>query len=157
MFDFSKFDKEFVAAHAIADKCHELLRQFPDISMNDRRNEGPNPYYDRTSCGLRLEFYYGMPNKVHTPWGYYKYGGSGCGKFDDFTKELFKFIQVKMLQPGKQERIGYIGPIYTVISFDGIELPEPSALRGFEEGFYAAAKHDWAARLLARKIVSKVE
>jgi hypothetical protein len=147
MIDFSGFDKEFIAAHAIANKCHELLRTFPNVSMDDRRNEGPNPYYDRTSCGLRLEFYYGLPNKVHTPWGYYGYGGGGYGEFAALTKELFKFVQVKMFQPGKQEAIGYIGPIYTVVSVDGIELPEPSMLSGWEAGFYESAKSDWDRRL----------
>jgi hypothetical protein len=96
-----------------------------------------------------VEFYYGMPNKIHTPWGYYMYGGSGGGDFDQVTKELLQFVNAKLLKAGEQVSMGYVGPFYIVQSVDGIDLPEPSTLSGFEEGFYDAAKDDWARRMSA--------
>ena len=41
--------------------------------------KGPNPHYSQTKRGLALEVSYGVPSKIHTPFGYWTILGSGQG------------------------------------------------------------------------------
>ena len=41
-----------------------------------RRNDDVNPCYNQTESGLFLEYYYGHPHKLWTPWGSYSFTGS---------------------------------------------------------------------------------
>lgn len=154
MFDFSKFDKEFAVAIRIGDVFHEIARNIPNLFVQDRRKDGPNPYHDRTSQGLVLEFYYGTPGKVWTPWGYYEYCGSSGGssqEFDRLTSEFFVQVKTRLHKPAHSNSNGVYGPYHVVLGVDGIELPEPEKLSGFEDGFYTASKTDWEMRLRAMK------
>jgi len=150
MFNFDGFDKEFAAAIKIGDIFHEIARTIPHLYAEDRRREGPNPYHERTAQGLMLEFYYGTPNKVWTPWGYYGYCGTSGGSHEEFEllkARLFERVKTRLFKEEEWTSNGVYGPYHVVLSVDDIELPEPSKLSGFEKGFYDASKADWAKRI----------
>lgn len=70
----------------------------------------------------------------------------GGGSFNRVIEELFKFAKTELFQPIRHSIMGPVGPVYTVLSVDGVALPQPTILSGFDEGFYEAASRDWEQR-----------
>lgn len=96
------------------------------IWMQDRRNQGVNPYYNQTHRGFLLEAYYGQLSKLWTPWGQYGFGGgSGSGNWKEVTPVILDRLGAVEKVPVRNTEQGIIGPIYTVHKIDEIVLPDP--------------------------------
>lgn len=87
------------------------------------RVDGANPFYNQTLNGLYLEYYYGTPSKVWTPWGEWHFAVTQLYeiKLDDFMSQL----SVREHIPEHNTVQGTIGPVYAILAIDGVELPEP--------------------------------
>lgn len=87
------------------------------------RAGGANPYYNQTLSGLYLEFYYGGPSKVWTPWGEWHFAAAQSYQTDlnGFMSRLT--LRDHIAQHNTEQ--GTIGPIYAILAIDGVELPEP--------------------------------
>ncbi|OCB44003.1 hypothetical protein A5721_22345 [Mycobacterium vulneris] len=143
-------------AHLIR-RCRDIAAIFdellPDtaIDANAHRRGGVNPYYNRTTSGLYLEFYYGYPSKIWTPGGYWTMTGSTVTPPDTDPIELVRPFMQRLsaieYQPLHQDRWGCYGPVYSILAIDGwsVEYPGPVAhWTRFEDIDYAADKADWA-------------
>lgn len=149
-----QFDAEFSAAIKIGDIFHEIAKKH-NLWAQDLRHESVNPFYNRIEQGLFLEFYYGVPNKLWTPWGQYRFCGSAAGNpidLDRLTGDLFERVGRVPFLHRKTSSMGEFGPVDEIVSLDGLALPKArvsNQVHGFEVGFYEASKADWAARVAA--------
>ena len=135
----------YEAVRRIADIVHATISaHHPNLSMDDWRGEEPNPYYDQTYQGLFLEFYYGMPNSLWTPWGKWSFGGSGSGHFDKVAGEILEKFGATLYKPLKTTKMGEFGPIYALHKVDGTAHPEPSAREHSDYISWEEAKAIWA-------------
>lgn len=94
------------------------------------RRGGVNGFYQRTTSGLYLEFSYGTPNKIWTPWGYWLFVGStGYNSTDEQLRaQLASFmarLSVELHSPLQSGKFGEYGPVYKVLAVDGAQLPPP--------------------------------
>lgn len=119
-----------------------------------RQAEGFNAVYDRTTSGLYLQFSYGTPSKLWTPWGHWHFGrsvGARTGIEQGRIASVFmSHLDAELLVPLQQNRFGAFGPVYKLHGVDGDKLPAPGDIRPpatTEES--TAARAEWAA-LLAR-------
>lgn len=81
--------------------------------LEDRRNESVNPFYDQTENGLVLELYYGLPSKIHTPWGGWSFTGSGSSPrdwFEDLVQTITEQTQATVHCPS----MGRHGPWFAL-------------------------------------------
>ena len=138
----------FLAARKIADLSYEFAS--PSVKGNpwldDRRDEGVNPFYHQTETGLFLEMYYGIPGKIWTPWGYWGCWGSGTGwdkkKTEAFLKRLGATIyQEKRYVEGACG--GEVGPVYAVHCVDEMQLPDPVMRNTKKYLSYEQANKEW--------------
>lgn len=138
----------FRLAHKIADIVFEYCVDYyadgvknaiPDSEwklpwMQDWRKQVVNPYYNQTN-GFFLELYYGMPNTLWTPWGKWKFGGSGSGSWSE-KDELGKSLLDKVLErtgavlhiEEQNTSMGVYGPVYALHCVDDMMLPTPEEL-----------------------------
>lgn len=124
------------------------LAQVYDEYVNDPydtsasyRAGGVNALNNQTLNGLYLEFYYGLPSKIWTPWGYWHFAAAQAGQTD--LKGFMSRLTVREHVP-EQIEWGHYGPIYAVLAVDGEELPEPILpvdKRQFLD--YDTAKAEW--------------
>lgn len=113
------------------------------------REGGPNPYYNRTSSGLYLEFYYGHPARLWTPWGEWHISGT-VSNVSGMTEEernagFMARLTAEAHQPLTRTVMGEVGPIYKLLAVDGVLLPEPGKIEEFHrlpsDGFTKAKEH----------------
>lgn len=106
------------------------------------RDGGVNAVYNQTFNGLYLEFYYGHPSKVWTPWGTWHFAAA-----QSYQTDLEGFMARLTLREHIAEHnteMGTIGPVYAILAIDGVELPEPLALRSREERLsYEYSNAEW--------------
>ena len=136
----------YVAVRRVADIVFEYAS--PDVGtkgiwLEDRRNESVNPYFDQTESGLFLEFYYGHPSKVWTPWGYYGFSGSGSGRWDEETPKILERLGAILFSPEQDTKAGVIGPVYALLRVDGVQLPEPKLRKPQNYLEYEVAMRAW--------------
>jgi hypothetical protein len=148
----------FKAARAFADRVYALLaeeggstdsRAARSCWLEERRGESVNPFYSQTASGLCLEMYYGLPNKVWTPWGAWGFGGSGSGDFASITKRLLAECDAEMVQERTTNFMGVYGPVYCLKRVGDIALPAAVARPRTDFISYEDAKAQWEA-LVAR-------
>lgn len=98
----------------------------PSRNSDRYRADGVNPFYNQVQTGLYLEFYYGTPSKVWTPWGYWHFGAAQPAEtnIDMFMSRL----TVREHAEVRHTNQGVIGPVYALLAIDGVALPEPSLL-----------------------------
>lgn len=121
-----------------------------DASNSEKyRAQGLNAFYDRTTSGLYLEFYYGYPARLWTPWGYWRFGqifGARTGIEEGRMATAFMaHLDAELLIPLQQNRFGAFGPVYKLHGIDGDKLPPPGEIRPpapTEE--HKAAEAEWA-------------
>lgn len=138
--------ERYLQVRRIGDIVHYYIDQDRenDIHMGDRREEEPNPYYNQTHRGFYLEFYYGMPSKLWTPWGEKAIGGSGGGgSFEQASAKILEALGAKLVVPGIQYDYGYKGPIYSLHTLDGVDLPEPVQRPRSQFREYKDVKQAW--------------
>lgn len=98
--------------------------------------EGPNRFYGKTTTGYVLEYYYGSPNKVHTPEGEYHYfRGNSCVPPQALLEKIdARLIEELGLVLGREQRYttgpcgGEVGPYYKVVGTANFVVPEVSSL-----------------------------
>lgn len=124
--------------------------QFPDTALesNGYRDGGVNPFYNRTTSGLYLEFYYGAPNKIWTPWGEWHFVGSTGLTFGDEKQQRISSFMARLTSqlhiPLQQSEFGDFGPVYTLHAVDGVQLPPPGeVIPRVPNDEYRAAKEEW--------------
>lgn len=137
-------DEQFLydQARLIADFITKTVAD-AGLKMEDWRKESVNPYYNQTEDGLFLEFYYGMPNTLWTPWGTFKVGGSGMGHFDQVHKPILEALGATLHTPKKVTKQGEFGPVYAIHKFEDIRLPEPKERDRNHYMNYEQAKAAW--------------
>lgn len=139
----------FRQMRAIADMIFEYAETDPGLRtarpwLEDRRQEGVNPYYRQTESGLFLELYYGQPGSIWSPWGKWGMAGSGSGDWTSLP-EILRRLGASERIPLKVNDQGEFGPTYSLHEFDGVALPEPKLLL-FSDDFadYDTVKKAWA-------------
>lgn len=95
----------------------------PYNSSQAYRAGGANPFYSQTLNGLYLEFYYGSPSKVWTPWGYWHFAAAQSYQTD--LEGFMSRLTVREHIAEQNLEWGVYGPVYAILAIDGEELPEP--------------------------------
>ncbi len=113
------------------------------IWVEDRRKEGSNPYYNQTADGLFLEFYYGHPSKLWTPWGEWEFTGSGSGNWEPFLPEILERLGAELHEPERHSKMGVFGPVYALRKVDDTVLPDPIALDNKAYDSYEDVNKAW--------------
>lgn len=90
------------------------------ISIQDLNN----PYYRQTHRGFFLEYYYGSPAYLHTPWGELRLGRE-AGRFTGDLDEFLGRLGATLYKPEVNNNQGTFGPVYAVHKIDDVELPDP--------------------------------
>lgn len=124
----------FLAARQIADMIFTLSKEYKatgkcDIDLfEDRRNESSNPFYNQTMQGLFLEFSYGLPSSIYTPWGKWRFRGSAClcGDTTAFNEDVIERLGATQFQAHENNSMGSFGPVYEIHRIEDYELPPPS-------------------------------
>ncbi len=111
-------------------------------TMEDRRNQEVNPYYNQTD-GLFLELYYGMPSRLWTPWGRWSFGGSGFSSWKKIIPEIIKRFEMTIHQAEIQSNMGVFGPVYALHKVDDTPLPDPIELDRVCYASYEEMKKAW--------------
>lgn len=110
-------------------------------------DDGVNPFYSQTESGLFVEYYYGHPSKVWTPWGYFGFTGSvaysGTAPWDDILDSFTRRLGATLYLPEVNKRSGTYGPVYAVHTVDQINLPEPKVRERQNFLEYEVAKKAW--------------
>lgn len=99
----------------------------PSSGADEYRFGGANPYHDRTDSGLCLEIYYGLPSKLWTPWGGWKFSGTTSCRFGDMAAMLDGFLSrltVRTQIEFRQGKGGDYGPVYTVLAVEDDPVEE---------------------------------
>ena len=105
-----------------------------DLCVYDgRKAYGINPYYGQSESGLFLNYYYGVPNEIWTPWG--KFHFAGCTSYRSGTPEkilapILEMFGSKLHEPVVRTHMGEYGPVYGLYRVDGEDLPEPVLRNG---------------------------
>ena len=136
----------YSAAHEIADIVFEYISPdyLHEIWMEDRRGEGANPYYNQSSAGLFLGFYYGMPSRLWTPWGEWGFGGGGSGgNHGSLIPLILERLGATEFAPLQHMPYGEVGPVYALTKVDDIELPKPKVREHQNFLEYEVAKKAW--------------
>lgn len=93
----------------------------------DARAERINPFLNQTDTGLFLEFYYGNPSRLHTPWGEFRISGGGQSSGRQkavANRAILDHLKTGVVMPGFQTTMGYVGPYLSIESVDGHALPD---------------------------------
>ncbi len=105
-----------------------------------------NPFYCQTDQGLFLEYYYGLPSKVWTPWGEWDFVGSTSHTAGDEKKFLPKFLErvgAVLVVAEYNDRQGTHGPIYAIRHVDNTNLPKPQNRERQNYLEYEVSKKAW--------------
>lgn len=113
------------------------------------RAGGVNPYYNRTTSGLYLEFYYGYPSKIWTPGGYWTMTGStmtpaGVSR-EELVAQFMRHLETTLYMPESHSKWGTFGPVYKLLAIDGQPIEPPGDIIRFSKDGYEQMKTEWAA------------
>ena len=139
----------YTAMRKIADLAFEIWGEDPEhASLNDRRGEKVNPFYDQTTGGLFIEQYYSSPGSIWTPWGKWGCFGGGSHSGNAAKKLMEKFLRhigkVELAIPVQNPNMGTIGPIYAVLQVGDVVLPKPEKRERLSYLGYKDANRLWA-------------
>lgn len=135
-------------------QCRQLAAIFdeelPDTALDaaGHRVGGVNPYYNRTTSGLYLEFYYTYPSKIWTPGGYWAMTGStvtpGGVDADELVGRFMRHIDTRLHEPVHHSNWGTYGPVYAILAIDGEPIDPPGEVIRFSKDGYQQMKTEWA-------------
>lgn len=124
-------------------EVYDACADDPNNVSEEYRAGGANSFYDQTRTGLYLEFYYGGPSKVWTPWGSWHFGAAQRYQFD--LDKFMARLTVREHIAQHNTNMGTIGPVYALLAIDGEALPEPSLLEDRRQHMsHAESKAEWA-------------
>ncbi|MFI8977090.1 hypothetical protein ACIGO9_29705 [Nocardia asteroides] len=116
-------------------QCNHIARvydeEYPRFPGADRyRSGGVNPRYNQTTSGLYLEFYYGYPQQLWTPWGTWTFSGLSGSRAGETPEQLNAgfLARVALALHTPQyvvEHFGAFGPIFAVTAVDDDPVEEP--------------------------------
>jgi hypothetical protein len=132
---------KFIHSHVtieVGDKSGKPWSNYPGHFTS-----GPNPYYNQTKKGLVLEGYYGMPSKIHTPYGHWSILGSGSGDWDKVFEAIKEPLGLVLLKEGKQNSGGYVGPFWAITKWEDKEIEMPEYKKDDEYITYEKVKEVW--------------
>lgn len=118
----------------IADFIHDIIEDDKyDVSIEwkDYYTQGTDPFACQTQSGFFLEEYNGMPCYLYTPIGRWKLMDRTTAKGKDWNKIknlVHKKLKLELFTPRVRVSkfwIGYIGPVWRIISNEGVILPTP--------------------------------
>lgn len=139
--------KLFCAARRIADIVFELIASDSeldeDLFLDDTRSEGLFNSSNQTEEGLYLELYYGLPSRLRTPWGTWKFGGSGGGGMRKILETLLSRFEAAIYLPKTSDSNGDYGQVYALHKVDGEPLPEPKARERSAYMTHEEADREW--------------
>ena len=134
--------KLYCAARRVANLiCDAASRH--KLWFADQRSQGSNPFYNQTANGLFLEFYYGGPSSLWTPWGKYSFRGSSSGNWDKMWEELSGLLGAALYKPEQNTEMGCFGPVFALHKLEGGVLPEPIELAKTHFDPYEKVKNAW--------------
>lgn len=136
-------DLRDAAFYALTRKAADIIFSSGGPPMEDRRKDGANPYYCQTADGLYLELYYGMPASLWTPWGEWRFSGSGCGSWENILPSLLERFGATLHQPLRTSTMGEFGPVYALHKIDDMPLPDPIELNKAAYASYKDSKAAW--------------
>jgi hypothetical protein len=137
-------------------QCKQVAAIFDELLPNTaleplaHRIGGVNPYYNRTTSGLYLEFYYGYPSKIWTPGGQWAMTGSTCTRGDlgetaeGLVAPFMARLNTRLHEPQHQSRWGCHGPVYAILEIDGEPVEPPGDVIRFSTDGYSEMKTEWA-------------
>lgn len=132
----------FNAAQRVGDMVFEYVDQDPRTRLEDWRDHDVNPYFYQTDGGLLLKIYYSLPNSVCTPWGEYKFGGSGSFP-ENHLRDLLARLEATEAIPKETSSMGQFGPFYAIHRVGDIQLSEPRLREERDFVDYKKAKSAW--------------
>lgn len=140
--DLYDFDL-YMAARKVTDLVFEHARESlrKGEFLKDRRSEGANPFYNQTANGFFLEFYYGKPGSLWTPWGKWSFTGSSSGGVG--IGSLLQDLEATLYEPERTSNLGTFGPVYAIHKIDKIVLPDPVELDPSAYSSYEESKTAW--------------
>lgn len=116
---------------------------------------GPNPFYNQTKQGLFLEEYYGMPSKIHTPYGNWSILGCGSGDWEKVIEAIKEPLGLVLIQARKQTTLGEVGPYWAITKWKELKIDMPVLRERLEYIPYDKVKEVWKAFADGREGVSK--
>jgi hypothetical protein len=142
------------ATQRLIAQCKQIAAIFDEtmpntaIDANAHRVGGINPYYNRTTSGLYLEFYYGYPSKIWTPGGYWAMTGStvthGGHTAEAVVAPFMARLTTRLHEPQQHSPWGCYGPVYAILAVDGEPVDEPGDVIHFAKDGYSEIKAEWA-------------
>lgn len=130
--DIAETEAELQQKLALMRQIKHLARVY-DECVTDKWNQseayrkgGVNPFHHQTESGLFLEFSYGYPSKVWTPWGYWYFAAAQPSEAE--LNAFMARLTVRLHSPVKELTSGFYGPVYAILAIDGEALPEPVLL-----------------------------
>ena len=144
-------DQLYFAVRKIADIFFEEIERFDkeNLISIEKRDDGVNPFYNQTESGLFVEYYYGHPSKIWTPWGYFQFTGSVSYRGDAPWKEILEaFLQrlgATLFIPEQRKSYGMVGPVYAIHKVDDLDLPESKVRENQNFLEYNVSKKAWEA------------
>ncbi len=125
--------KLYAAARRIADIFHaNVTHQVSDVGLlpwyEDWRHQSVEPLGPQVH-GLYLNFYYGAPTSVWTPWGQWTFAGSGNhggNQQQVLVGAVMRPLSTRLFDSEYITDLGISGPTYAVLAVEGEELFEPS-------------------------------
>lgn len=123
--------------------------EFPDsvASSEGHRAGGINSFYKKTASGLYLEFYYGYPAKIWTPWGYWKFASTSGGSRVEKQGQLRRFMSrltADLHTALEQSKFGDYGPVYKLVAVEGVPLPRAGdVMEVVPSADYETLKAEW--------------
>lgn len=107
-------------------QVREIMRSYTE-GRSERESslqDDNNPYYRQTHRGFFLEYYYGSPNMLWSPWGEFRLSGE-VERFTGDRDEFLKRLGATVHKPEVNNKMGSFGPIYAVHKIDDVDLPDP--------------------------------
>ncbi len=97
-----------------------------------------NPDDDQTEQGLYLNFCEGMPTTLHSPWGQVAFCWLASLNFSVKEEVNKSFLEKMILKPVEDD-----DKLFSIVSFDGIELPDAEELDEKHYREYKAVTESW--------------
>ncbi len=121
----------FIAMRKIANIFFEELDAHQDNGVKaDYQDPEANCMFHQTESGLFLEYYYGAPSSLWTPWGRWDFiinvSQSGLHSMDEILQKFnARLGAVVYTREQYCPSEGSYGPVYSLHKVDDLVLPEP--------------------------------
>ncbi len=117
--------QHFALAREIIDFIYAQPSKEEDLRETGRF-ECLDPFRGQTASGFFLEFYYGIPKDLWTPWGKVSVVGMAVGNWDGVAEMLIERFGATLHIPATAG--GVFGPVYALHKLNGSDFPEPIEL-----------------------------